>query len=131
MDDNQITYQWKNRFEFIPDMSPGLSMEDKITTINIPLMSIMSSTKKMNAMSYNTAKAAAQAAKSTLFVTKTVREMFFEGYISQEFEILRRMTASFAPKDKPYIPDRFGIFEDVSQYTNGSHPSCLINSIEK
>ena len=58
MDNNEITYQWRNRFEFLPEMSGVHSLQEKITTFNIPVMSLMAATKKMNEISYNSASAA-------------------------------------------------------------------------
>ncbi|XP_069987003.1 lysosome membrane protein 2-like [Penaeus vannamei] len=75
-----VTYLQNKSFIFIPEMSPGLSLEDEITTINAIMVSLASKIEAESPVLHALVELAFLRFKESLFITRSVRELLFDGY---------------------------------------------------
>ncbi|XP_037084392.1 protein croquemort-like [Pollicipes pollicipes] len=74
-----VTYMQIKTWFFEPDMSNG-TVEDRVTTLNVPLLAAADSVKDMGRLVKYMFNLMVNRVGSQAFVTKTVREFLFEGY---------------------------------------------------
>ncbi|XP_021004437.1 protein croquemort [Parasteatoda tepidariorum] len=86
-----VSYFQIKRWYFEPSMTSG-SLDDLITTVNVPLATAVNKGIRSGDTFYlNGVDAMAQHTKSTLYVTKNVRDLLFDGYDDEIFEAVKEM----------------------------------------
>nr|WBG54460.1 scavenger receptor class B1 [Austinograea rodriguezensis] len=111
-EEGTVTYLQNKTFFYRPDLSPGVTLSDTITTINAVMMSL-------GARLSSTPPAIAAVVQVwfdrfgvTPFVTKTVRELLFDGYEEPLLLQLADLTG-----DPEHATGRFGFYRKNN--TNG------------
>ncbi|XP_054708652.1 scavenger receptor class B member 1-like isoform X2 [Uloborus diversus] len=110
-DNGTLSYKQIKRWYFQPDRTNG-SLQDYITTLNVPMMAAAAKGKEMDmALVYYALEEFFDHFNSTWFVTKTVDELLFTGYEDP------LMKAAKAFMNMPY--DKFGWFYERNGTDDG------------
>ncbi|GIY53884.1 hypothetical protein CDAR_87022 [Caerostris darwini] len=101
-DNSTVSYRQIRRWFFQPDRTNG-SLDDVVTTLNVPMVAAAMAGKQMNEdMVFFTLEEIFAQLNTSWFVEKKVRELLFEGYDDQLMQIAKRFM------HLPY--DKFGWF---------------------
>ncbi|KAF0306156.1 Protein croquemort [Amphibalanus amphitrite] len=76
---NTVTYQQVKTWHFEPDLSAG-RLDDNVTSLNVPLLAAAALIKDMNLLVKFMFNELVNQVGSQIFVTKTARELLFDGY---------------------------------------------------
>lgn len=114
--DSEIKYQPINNYEFDEEMSNGLTLNDTVTFANVPFMGM---SKKIQADIKADPKSPSNFAQSMIvafaekvgeraFMTRTVRELLFDGYVDPLVQKLYDISKGKMPEILPN--NTFGLF---------------------
>lgn len=114
-DNDSIAYQPINSYEFLPAESGNLTLDQKVTYVNIPYFAVVKKFRELKKSLpwwiYNpTVKvvaAAAAEAKEKPFEVRTARELLFEGY---EEPLLKQFKKYHVPIPDILPNNTFGLF---------------------
>lgn len=79
-EEGTVTYVQNKTFFFRPDLTPGLALSDKVTTINAVMVGLGNLLEKRPGALAAMVQVWFDRFHVTPFVTKTVRELLFDGY---------------------------------------------------
>ena len=108
---NTLTFHQNRTWIFAPELSQGNSLEDNITSLNIPVIMAQENTRGKYWDSFMLDSTFAMI-DATLFVNKTVGELLFEGY-EDTLLAIAEMAGATAESNVPM--DKFGWFYAVSE----------------
>lgn len=107
-----VTYLQNKTFYYRPDLSPGVDLSDKITTVNAVMMSFGSKLDSRPPAFRAIAQVWFDRFGVTPFVTKSVRELLFDGYDEPLLLQLADLTG-----DPEHATGKFGFYRKNN--TNG------------
>ncbi|XP_073972730.1 protein croquemort-like [Rhodnius prolixus] len=110
-----ITFKQRRRWYFIPEMSKG-TLNDEITNINVVAMTMRNLVVKYVPKKwYPVANIILKVEEKKVFVTKTVRELLFDGYSDELLNLTKKLERILKIK----IPfDKFGWFYNRNDSIN-------------
>lgn len=115
-EEGTVTYRQKKTFFWRPDLSPGVSLSDRITTVNAVMMSLGSRAARSPPAFAAVIQVWFTRFHMSPFVTKTVRELLFDGYDEPVLLQLADLTG-----DPEYATGKFGFYRknntDSGTYT--------------
>jgi len=106
-----LTFHQNRTWIFAPELSQGNSLEDNITSLNIPVIMAQENTRGKYWDSFMLDSTFAMI-DATLFVNKTVGELLFEGY-EDTLLAIAEMAGATAESNVPM--DKFGWFYAVGE----------------
>ncbi|KAG0713999.1 Lysosome membrane protein 2 [Chionoecetes opilio] len=100
-----VTYLQNKTFYYRPDLSPGVALTDQVTTVNAVMMSLGAKLASRNAAFRAVVQLWFTRFSQEPFVTRSVRELLFDGY---EEPLLRQLAD--LTKDPEHATGRFGFY---------------------
>ena len=114
-----VTYKQNKTFFFRPDLSPGLSEDDMITTLNAPMVSLASKMDKSSLLDFfsqSVMSVLMMRFELNIFITKPAGELLFKGYEEPLLEELSYITG-----DPIHALGRFGFFFPKNDSNDGAY----------
>lgn len=111
-EEGTVTYLQNKTFYYRKDLSPGVDLSDKITTVNAVMMSLGAKMSARPGAFLAVAELWFHRFRVTPFVTKSVRELLFDGYEEPLLLQLADLT-----HDPEHATGRFGFYRKNN--TNG------------
>ncbi|XP_063591608.1 lysosome membrane protein 2-like isoform X2 [Penaeus indicus] len=115
-DEGTVSYLQNKSFIFVPEMSPGLSLEDRVTTLNAIMVSLASKIEAESPVLHALVELAFLRFKESLFITRSVRELIFDGYDEPLLSELVKYTGD--PTDSK---GKFGFFYPRNNTNDGRY----------
>ncbi|KAK7873183.1 hypothetical protein R5R35_006398 [Gryllus longicercus] len=100
-----ITYQQVRSWHFQPDMSNG-SLSDNVTNLNMVAATVAFQTRFMSYFKKIGVDVLMRATRSRLYVTKTVKELLFDGYDDKLLDLVKNITHKIPFKRFGYFVER-------------------------
>lgn len=111
-DEGTVTYLQNKTFFYRQDLSPGVDLSDKVTTVNAVMMSLGAKLSLKSETFLAVAEVWFQRFGVTPFITRSVRELLFDGYDEPLLLQLADLT-----NDPEHATGRFGFYRKNN--TNG------------
>lgn len=117
---NTIKFERNFDYEFVPELSNGLDLDQNVTIVNIPFITLIQklidqSYGQRNQLMINMVSTIVRQLNIKPFVTRTVREVLFDGYVDPLIERLTHVAAQFRiPLTSPLINNTFGLLIGTS-----------------
>ncbi|CAO1313413.1 unnamed protein product [Diamesa serratosioi] len=108
---NTITFYQKRTWQFVPEKSSG-SLDDNVTNVNPIALTVAYATRHFGVVIKGLLNIMMNNKRAPLSVTKTVRELLFEGYDDGLLTIVRAYNNTDIPKP-PF--EKFGWFVDRNE----------------
>ncbi|KAG1692631.1 Lysosome membrane protein 2 [Nymphon striatum] len=123
---DSISYRNKKSYEFDPDSSKG-SLDDYIQTVNVPYVGMAKKIKNFPLLLKSAFNGVASLYDEDLFMTKTVKELAFDGYKEPIVNFIQTKFKFMAP----ILPNAtFGFFYEVFLYhLNNQHIIFYITKV--
>lgn len=111
-DNGTVSYKQVRTWHFLPERSNG-TLEDKVTILNSVAASLGPMIqKKVPAWLHPSVEVVLKSLNESLFVTKTVREIIFDGYHDPLFDDMANLVEEFPFIPKDGLTDKFAFFYD-------------------
>ncbi|XKL67356.1 hypothetical protein PGB90_002847 [Kerria lacca] len=89
-ENNTVSFRSRRRWDFVPELSNG-SLYDSITNINPVVVSIASMCKYCSEIKKMSLNALLKYNEKSIFITKTVGELLFDGYHDKMLDMLQKL----------------------------------------